>query len=234
LSSYDFTNTRLEHPKTRTAAYDSVQISLKGSQVPKSALTDNVLELSSSLLVPAATTFRTIKLQPGLDRFENDAEHSFLLATLGCALGQRLDPKLDLGIISQFALVHDLVEVYAGDTSIWDTKERHASKMERETKALGTIEKRFGANFPWIAQTIAAYERLDEPESCFVYALDKIMPYVVMAAVDHQPFPPSRNVYEEKMAIAREKISRYPSLLDLFEGLDADYKSRPHFFDNAT
>ncbi|HSX02001.1 MAG TPA: HD domain-containing protein [Candidatus Saccharimonadia bacterium] len=198
--------------------------------MPNSSLTDDVVRLSSDLLVPAATTFRTIKLQWELDRFENDAEHSFLLASLGCALAQRLDPALDLGKVSQYALVHDLVEVYAGDTSIWDAVEKHASKAEREAKALTTIEQRFGASFPWVSQTIHAYERLDEPESCFVYALDKIIPYVVMAAIDHQPFPPSRTVYEEKMAIAREKIAHYPALLELFEGLDADYKKRPHFF----
>lgn len=196
----------------------------------KLSLTNEVISLFSELLVPAATTFRTIKLQPDLDRFENDAEHSFLLATLGCALAQQLNTALDLGKISQYALVHDLVEVYAGDTSVWDSTEKHASKAEREARALDTILQRFGASFPWIAQTIHAYERMDEPESCFVYALDKIIPYVVMAAVDHQPFTPNREVYEDKMSIARKKISRYPVLLELFEGLDTDYKNRPHFF----
>ena len=51
-----------------------------------------------------------------------------------------------------------------------------------------------------------------------------------MAAVDHQPFPPHEELYEEKMGIARRKIVQYPESLDLFEDLDADYKRRPHFF----
>lgn len=196
----------------------------------KSLTAKDTISLLSDLLIPAATVFRTTKVQPNLDRFENDAEHSFLLATLGCAIAQHIDPMLDLGKISQYALVHDLVEVYAGDTTIWASAEQHASKAEREEAALRTIEDRFGTKFPWMEQTIKAYERFDEPESCFVYALDKLIPYVVMAAVDHQPFPPHRELYEEKMAVARKKIARYPALLELFEDLDDDYKTRPHFF----
>jgi 5'-deoxynucleotidase YfbR-like HD superfamily hydrolase len=186
--------------------------------------------LARELLIPAATTFRTIKVQPELDRFENDAEHSFLLATLGCALARELDSSLDLGKVSHYALVHDLVEVHAGDTTIWSSAEKLASKAAREADALGVIERRFGKTFPWISQTIEAYERLDDAESCFLYALDKIVPYLVMTAVDHQPFPPSQAVYQEKMAIARKKVSRYPRLLAMFDDLDAIYATKLHFF----
>jgi 5'-deoxynucleotidase YfbR-like HD superfamily hydrolase len=196
----------------------------------KSISADDTLSLMAQLLIPSATVFRTTKVQPELDRFENDAEHSFLLATLGCAIAQQMSPHLDLGKVSQYALVHDLVEAYAGDTTVWASAEEHAGKAEREEEALKRIEKRFGKRFPWIGRTIKKYELFDDPESCFVYALDKIIPYIVMAAVDHQPFPPHKELYEEKMGIARKKIARYPELLDLFEDLDADYKKRPHFF----
>jgi 5'-deoxynucleotidase YfbR-like HD superfamily hydrolase len=195
----------------------------------KASSAQDSIKLMSQLLIRAATVSRTIKIQPGSDRFENDAEHSFLLATWGCALAQKMAPTLDLGKISQYALVHDLVEVYAGDTTIWASAELHAGKAKREAKALNTIRQRF-KGFPWVGETIRKYERFDDPESCFIYALDKIIPYVVMVAVDHQPFPPSRAVYEEKMAVARQKIQRYPALIELFEGLDAEYRKRPHFF----
>jgi 5'-deoxynucleotidase YfbR-like HD superfamily hydrolase len=174
--------------------------------------------------------FRTIKLEPDSDRFENDAEHSFLLATLGCAIAQTLDPALDLGKVSQYALVHDLVEVYAGDTTIWASDDMHASKAEREEQAMRTIHDRFGSTFPWAGDTIMAYEKFEDPESCFVYALDKIIPYVVMLAVDHQPVAHNLAVYEEKMSVARRKVAKYPALLDLFEAMDAEYKRRGHFF----
>lgn len=192
----------------------------------------DTIALVSELLIPAATVFRTIKVQPELERFENDAEHSFLLATIGCAIAEHIDPSLDLGKISQYALVHDLVEVYAGDTTIWASAERQASKADREEKALATISAKFGQKFPWVERTIKKYELFDDPESCFVYAMDKIIPYIVMASVNHQPFPPTAEVYEEKMDIARKKVARYPALLELFESFYADYKQRSHFFAN--
>jgi putative hydrolase of HD superfamily len=197
---------------------------------PNPISAEDTISLTANLLIPAATVFRTTKVQPELDRYENDAEHGFLLATLGCAVAQQMSPALDLGKVSQYALVHDLVEAYAGDTTIWASLEEHASKEKREEEALELIEERFGERFPWIDRTIKKYELFDEPENCFIYALDKIIPYIVMAAVDHQPFPPHKELYEEKMAVARKKIARYPELLDLFEDLDADYKTRPHFF----
>jgi len=200
------------------------------SATSKPISAEDTISLLANLLIPSATVFRTTKVQPELDRFENDAEHGFLLATLGCAIAQQMGPQLNLGKISQYALVHDLVEAYAGDTTIWAPAEAHATKEKREEEALELIEERFGERFPWIDQTIKKYELFDEPESCFVYALDKIIPYIVMAAVDHQPFPPHKDLYEEKMAVARKKIARYPELMDLFEDLDADYKKRPHFF----
>lgn len=198
------------------------------STIKSMPTTQDTLALISELLVPAATTFRTIKLQPELDRFENDAEHSFLLAALGCALAREHD--LDLGKISQYALVHDLVEVHAGDTTIWASAEHLASKEKREAEALKVIRRRFSATFPWVAETIEEYERMDDAESCFVYALDKIIPYIVMIATDHQPYPPSKTVYREKMAIARKKIEQYPSLLTLFDELDEIYTAKPRFF----
>lgn len=121
----------------------------------------------------------------------SDAEHSFLLAAIGCAIAEHIDPALDAGKISQYALVHDLVEVYAGDTTIWALAERQATKVAREENALHTIRTKFGQKFPWVERTIKKYELFNEPESCFVYALDKIMPYIVVASVDHQP--PSRH-----------------------------------------
>jgi 5'-deoxynucleotidase YfbR-like HD superfamily hydrolase len=190
---------------------------------------DDVFELFEQLLIPSATVFRTIKLQPDKDRFENDAEHGYLLATLGCALASRMKLNLDLGKVSQYALVHDLVEVFAGDTSIWASAEAHLTKPKREADALAVIQQRFGYKFGWIDENIKVYEAQSDPESCYVYALDKIIPYIVMAAVDHQPFPPDMAVYKQKMVMARNKVASYPPLLSLFDAIDEDYRRRPHF-----
>ena len=73
-----------------------------------------------------------------------------------------------------YALAHDLVEVYAGDTYIYDNN-RKFSKEKREKEAIIKIRKRF-ANFKNLIKVIEKYERKEDEESKFIYALDKIIP----------------------------------------------------------
>lgn len=190
--------------------------------------TEQLLLLMRGLILPMTAVERTIKL-PAFGRWENDADHSFQLAILGCAVGIQFK-ELDLGKVCQYALVHDMVEVLAGDTTIWADADRHASKAAREADALRKIEQLFGGEFPWVHESIGRYERLDEPESRFVYALDKVIPYPVMLSVQCQPYPATRLVYDEKIRIAREKIGRYPDLLPSFESLERLAASCSYFF----
>lgn len=175
----------------------------------------------NELLIPMAAIDRTIKMPFDLARWENDAEHSYFLATLGCALGRELDPELDLGLVSQYALVHDLVEVYAGDTPVWAPAAELAAKPAREAWALARIRRRFGGLFPWVSDTIAAYERLDEAESCFVYALDKILPHAIITLARHQPVTSAPAARKDQLRVAQLKIARYPRLLPLFEAMSS-------------
>ncbi len=111
---------------------------------------------------------------------ESDTDHTVMLGLVACAFAERFAPELDRGKIAQFALVHDLVEVYAGDTPTARimTDLDHASKEEREAAALLRIRDEFDGQLPWIADTIAAYERLDTPEARFVKVVDKALPKI--------------------------------------------------------
>jgi 5'-deoxynucleotidase YfbR-like HD superfamily hydrolase len=110
-------------------------------------------------------------------RFESDTDHSVMLAVCACALVDKLyKGTLDVGLVSQFALVHDLVEVHVGDTNTINiTEEGKKEKIRKETESLHQIEKEFGGVYPWIHRTIEAYEREDTREARFVKILDKTM-----------------------------------------------------------
>ncbi|MEK7152377.1 MAG: HD domain-containing protein, partial [Patescibacteria group bacterium] len=108
--------------------------------------------LLRTLVLPFYHIKRDMPLPIGERRRENDAEHSWSIAMLACSLAREIDPNLDVGKICQFAVAHDLVEVYAGDTSTFASEAKHASKAEREEKALQTITREF-AHFPWIIET---------------------------------------------------------------------------------
>lgn len=73
-----------------------------------------------------------------------------------------------------YALAHDLVEIYAGDTYFLDNQKAE-SKHKREKEALLKIKKRF-PRFRSLVKVIERYEKREDEESKFIYAIDKIIP----------------------------------------------------------
>ncbi|NLO98519.1 MAG: HD domain-containing protein, partial [Peptococcaceae bacterium] len=72
-------------------------------------------------------------------REENDAEHSWHLAVMAMVLHEYAnDRQLDLLKVIKMVLIHDIVEIDAGDTFIYDVK-GNANKLEREEKAAQRI-----------------------------------------------------------------------------------------------
>jgi putative hydrolase of HD superfamily len=127
---------------------------------------------------------------PFRERFENDAEHSYQLAMVAWFLIEQDKLKLDKELCFMYALAHDLVEVYAGDTYFLDTN--HAlSKQKREKEALQKIKKRF-LGFKTLAKILEKYESKKDEESKFIYALDKLIPPI-------QIFLEDGKLWHEKM-----------------------------------
>jgi putative hydrolase of HD superfamily len=123
-------------------------------------------------------------------RFETDTDHTVMLAVIACAFAERINaederyPRYDVGRVAQFAIVHDLVEAYAGDTNSLIARtdvgpdDATRTKEAREAAALARIRSEFAADFPWLTDTIDAYESLVSPEARFVKALDKVLPNI--------------------------------------------------------
>lgn len=112
------------------------------------------------------------------DRWENDMEHSYHLAMLAWYIIDSQQLALDREKVLRYALAHDLVEVYAGDTYLFsEDKELLDSKPERERLAAERLAKEF-PEVPEMHDAIFRYVRKDDPESRFVYALDKIEPII--------------------------------------------------------
>jgi len=123
--------------------------------------------------------FRKIKrvlYATGEDRSENDMEHSYQLTMLAWYLIDAYSLEMDTDLVMKYCLVHDLVEVYSGDTYIFSQDmEYKNSKARREEEALETIKQHF-QEFPDLSLYIEQYEQRNDQEALFVYALDKIIP----------------------------------------------------------
>jgi 5'-deoxynucleotidase YfbR-like HD superfamily hydrolase len=141
-------------------------------------LAESGIALGALALKFAATNRAT--LWPDGVTPESDTDHTVMLALVACAFAHTYEPSLDIGKVAQFALVHDLVEVYAGDTDTFGmTSEDHwKAKAAREEEALARIKKEFHTMLPWVSETIEEYESLVSPEARFIKTMDKTLPKI--------------------------------------------------------
>ena len=61
------------------------------------------------------------------DRPENDAEHSWHLAMMAIVLAEHADTPVDVLKVVKMVLIHDIVEIDAGDTFIYDNEKSHSN-----------------------------------------------------------------------------------------------------------
>lgn len=150
--------------------------------------------------------FRKIKrvmYNTGEDRLENDAEHSYQLTMIAWYVMDAYRLDLDKDLVVQYCLVHDLVEVYAGDTYIYSQDKTHFdSKLQRELDALVRIQNEF-PEFPDMLRLMERYEHKYDKESLFVYALDKIIPVINMYLDDGRTW---KDIELTKIVVTIEKL----------------------------
>lgn len=170
--------------------------------------------------------FQQIKrviLATGEDRDENDAEHSFQLAMICWYLAASRKMKLNIDKVIEYALVHDLVEVYAGDTYFYTKDESlRASKAKREKDAAERISQEF-SEFKSLSQLINAYEKQTDREAKFVYAMDKILPAINVLLDDGKSWRRDNVNYEmvrakdAKVAVSKEAVVIWQEYIEVLD-----------------
>lgn len=114
------------------------------------------------------------------DRNENDAEHSWHLAIMAMLLSEYSeDQGIDTLRVVKMVIIHDLVEIDAGDTFCYDEK-GYEDKEEREQKA---AKRLFSILPPDQAQEIMGlwreFEELHTPEARFAACMDRMQPLIL-------------------------------------------------------
>lgn len=111
-----------------------------------------------------------------VERRENDAEHSWHLAMMVAVLAEYADEPIDVGHTIRLVVVHDLVEIYAGDTPVYDERLR-VTQAERE---LAAAERLFRLLPDDQATEFRAlwdeFEARQTPEARFAKAVDRLEP----------------------------------------------------------
>ena len=113
------------------------------------------------------------------DRQENDAEHAWHLAMLALILHEYANEPVDLKTVLATVLIHDVVEIDAGDTFAYDAA-GNATKAAREQKAAdrlyGLLPEEQGK---WLRKLWDDFEAQSTPEARFANALDRIQPLML-------------------------------------------------------
>ncbi len=113
------------------------------------------------------------------DRYENDAEHAWHLAMLAIVLKEYANEPVDLCRVLETVLIHDVVEIDAGDTYAYDAA-GNATKAAREQKAAdrlyGLLPEEQGKH---LRQLWDEFEAQSTPEARFANALDRIQPLML-------------------------------------------------------
>lgn len=122
--------------------------------------------------------FRKSYIADGTKR-ENDAEHSWHLAMIAIVLSEYIEEDVDLNKVIKLTLVHDLIEIYAGDTFAFD-EEGNKDKLQREKnsalKLFGELPKDQG---DYIKGLWEEFEAKKTKESRYANMIDTLQPLIL-------------------------------------------------------
>lgn len=109
-------------------------------------------------------------------RNENSAEHSWHVALAALALAQHAGEPVDVNRVIRMLLVHDIVEIDAGDTFAYDTTGRldqHAREEEAARRLFGLLPEDQAEELMalWVE-----FERRESAESRYANAIDRLLP----------------------------------------------------------
>lgn len=117
-------------------------------------------------------------------RKENDSEHSWHLALMAVLLSEYANSTVDVLKVITMVLIHDIVEIDAGDTYAYD-KVANETKRQREEAAADRIFNILPKEQAENMRTLwEEFEACETPEAKFARALDNVQPVILNDATD--------------------------------------------------
>jgi len=153
-------------------------------------------------------------------RGETSAEHSWHLALAALVLNE--DEELDAARVLGMLLVHDLVEIDAGDVPVYDADARAAISADEEraaTRLFGLLPPGTDAR---LHDLWREFEAARTPEARFARALDRLQPILVHWAGDGAAWAKRGTTVAEERALAARVRAFWPALGPLADALVED------------
>ena len=138
------------------------------------------------------------------ERKETDAEHAWHFAIMAVLLAEYANEPVDVMKVVKMALIHDLVEIDAGDTYLYD-EEGAKTKADRENKAADRLFHMLpedqGEEFDSIWRE---FEERKTPEARFAAALDRLQPVMLNDATNGKAWE-EHGITEEQVRSHKKK-----------------------------
>ena len=148
----------------------------------------------------------------GQERFENSAEHSWQTTLTALILLDEADADIDVLKVLKMLLIHDVVEIDAGDVFVYDTSAR-AEIAEQEAAA---AERIFGMLPQPMGDELLAlwheFEGRQTPESKFAKAVDRVNPVIQNLTSDGQSWVENHISRDRVLAMNSEIEAASPEL----------------------
>ena len=176
---------------------------------------DKQLKFTAEIDKMTSVLRRTMLLDKS--RRENDAEHSWHIAVMALLFEEYASEPVDIGHAIKMCVVHDLIEIYAGDTFAYDV-EGNKSKAEREEKAadrlFALLPEEQGA---YIRALWEEFDRMETADSKYAACLDRLQPFFHNTLTEGHTWVESgttnRAAVEKRMSIVKKFMpSVYPGV----------------------
>ena len=144
-------------------------------------------------------------------RRENDAEHSWHIAVMSMLFEEYASEPVNISRAVQMCVVHDLIEIYAGDTFAYDVK-GNQDKAERENEAadklFSQLPKEQGA---MIRSLWEEFDAMETADAKYAACMDRLQPFLHNTLTDGFTWVESgtsRAVVEKRMAVIKDFMPR--------------------------
>lgn len=125
------------------------------------------------------SVLRRTRIQCAEDRLENSAEHSWQVAMMALVMQEHANEPVEISRVLKMLLMHDMVEIDAGDTFVYDA----AASKEQAQKELAAAERLFGLLPDDQAEELFSlwreFEAAESADAKFAKALDRLIPMML-------------------------------------------------------
>ena len=166
---------------------------------------DKQLKFSAEIDKMTGILRRTVILDKS--RRENDAEHSWHIAVMAMLFEEYAIEPVNVSRAVEMCVVHDLIEIYAGDTFAYDMK-ANESKAEREKEAADKLFSQLPEEQGKMIRDLwEEFDARQTPDAKYASCMDSLQPFLHNSLTEGFTWienGTSRGAVENRMAIIRE------------------------------